>query len=151
MLNAGILAAMIVGAVGVVQGAFNKNISGEIGIAQTAVVGSIVTLLSAVIFYVVVKASPDLMPEYFRIKAPFTHYKWWFPIPAICGFIFIAALPVAFANLGAVKASIVMIAAQMIVSVAWDYFIDGVEVNLMKLGGILLAFGSVVMISFAKN
>lgn len=151
MANLGIIAALVVGIVGVVQGAFNKNISMEIGVAQTAVVGSIVTLTAAAIFYFAVKASPEVFPDFFRIKAPFTHYKWWFPIPAVCGFIFIAALPFAFAGLGAVKASVLMIAAQMITSVVWDYFVDSVEVNMMKLGGLVLAFLSVLMITFAKN
>lgn len=151
MASLGILAAMLVGFVGVIQGAFNKNISMELGVAHTAFVGSIVTLLAAAVFYLVVKASPDTFAEFFKIKAPLSHYKWWFPIPAICGFIFIAALPVAFAELGAVKASVLLIGAQMITSVAWDYFIDGVELNMMKVGGLALAFVSVLMISFAKN
>lgn len=151
MANFGILAAVIVGFVGVVQGAFNKNISMDLGVAHTAFVGSIVTLLSAAIFYLAVKASPDSYAEFFRLKAPLSYYKWWFPIPAICGFIFIAALPFAFAGLGAVKASVILIGSQMITSVLWDYFVDGIEVNLMKLAGIVLAFLSVLLISFAKN
>lgn len=151
MASYGILAAMLVGFVGVVQGAFNKNISMELGVAHTAFIGSIVTLLSATVFYLIVKASPDTFAEFFKIKAPLSVYKWWFPIPAICGFIFIAALPFAFAGLGAVKASVILIGAQMITSVGWDYFVDGVEINMMKLGGLVLAFLSVIMISFAKN
>lgn len=151
MAQLGIIAAILVGIVGVIQGAFNKNISIELGVAHTAFIGSIVTFLAAAVFFLCVKASPDTFAEFFRVKAPLTHYKWWFPIPAICGFIFIAALPFAFAGLGAVKASVILIGAQMITSVAWDYFVDGIEINPMKLGGILLAFCSVLMISFAKN
>lgn len=151
MTNLGIIAAFAVGIVGVIQGAFNKNISMEIGVAQTAFIGSFITFVAAAVFYFFVKANPELVADFFRIKAPLTHYRWWFPIPALCGFVFIAALPFAFSGLGAVKATVLMIAAQMITSVIWDYFVDGVEVNMMKLGGLLLAFASVLMITFAKN
>ena len=91
------------------------------------------------------------MPDFFHIKAPITTFKWWFIFPPIFGFCIVAGMPFAFAKLGAVKVSVLLIAAQMSTSVIWDIFVEDIGINLMKLAGIIFALISVVFVTLAKN
>jgi transporter family-2 protein len=63
----------------------------------------------------------------------------------------VAGMPFAFYKLGAVKVTVLLIAAQMVTSVIWDYIIDGIGLNLYKVIGIIFAILSVTMITLAKN
>ena len=60
-------------------------------------------------------------------------------------------MPFAFAKLGAVKVTIILIAAQMATSVIWDYFIEGITLNALKIAGVICALVSVTLITLAKN
>ena len=145
------LIPLIIGCMTIMQGGFNRNVSQLIGVTQAALVSNIVTVLICLIFYYVVKFAPQLFPTFFQIKAPITTYKWWFIFPAIFGFCIVAGIPMAFAKLGAVKVTVLLIAAQMITSVIWDIVVEGISLNALKIAGIISALISVTLITLAKN
>jgi len=74
-------------------------------------------------------------------------FKWWYIFPGIMGFMFVAGLPFAIYKVGAVKTTVGLIAAQMTTSVFWDFFVEGISVNLTKGLGIFFALLSVIMIT----
>lgn len=151
MSNWTILLPILLGCVGILQGAINGQISNTIGVAQTTLITNIGTVIICLVFYFVVKSYSHLFPEYFQIKVPITTYKWWYVFPPLFGFIIIAGMPFAIARLGAVKVTVGLIAAQMIVSVLWDMMVQGVGLNLMKVIGIVFAFLSVTFITLSKQ
>lgn len=87
----------------------------------------------------------------FHVKAPLTYFRWWFIFPALMGFLIVSGMPFAISELGAVKVTVGLIAAQMVTSVVWDLYVDNIELNLLKGIGIVFAFLSVVFITIAKN
>ena len=60
-------------------------------------------------------------------------------------------MPFAFAKLGAVKVTVLLIAAQMATSVVWDFFVEGIALNTLKIAGVICALVSVALITLAKN
>ena len=142
-----ILIPLILGAIGILQGGLNRQISSHIGIAQATLISNAVTVIICIAFFLIVKNYPSLFPEIFHLKAPLSTYKWWYIFPAIFGFLIVAGLPYAISEIGAVKVTILLVVAQMIISVFWDLFVEGIPFSLTKFIGLLMAFASVILIT----
>lgn len=144
-MNTAMILPLLLGSIGILQGALNRSMSTTIGLTWMCLLGNVITLVTCFVFYAVVKTSPDTFPEFVRLKE-FT-FKWWYIFPGIMGFMFVAGLPLAIYKIGAVKTTVGLIAAQMITSVLWDQFIEGLTINMTKGLGIVFALLSVVMIT----
>ncbi len=150
-MNWSMLIPIVIGCVGILQGTINRQVANHIGVAQATLLSNFFTVGICLVFYFIVKTTPSLVPDFFQVKAPITTFKWWFIFPPIFGFCIVAGMPFAFAKLGAVKVTVLLIAAQMATSVVWDIFIEDIGINLMKLAGIIFALISVVLVTLAKN
>ena len=150
-MNWSMLIPLFIGCAGILQGTMNRQVAMHIGVAQATLITNAVTVLICIGFYFLVKAQPQLVPEFFQVKAPLSTYKWWFIFPPIFGFCIIAGMPFAFAKLGAVKVTVLLVAAQMTTSVIWDIYVEDIGINLMKFAGIIFALISVVLVTLAKN
>ena len=150
-MNWSMLIPLFIGCAGILQGTMNRQVAMHIGVAQATLITNAVTVLICIGFYFLVKAQPQLVPEFFQVKAPLSTYKWWFIFPPIFGFCIIAGIPFAFAKLGAVKVTVLLIAAQMATSVVWDFFVEGIALNTLKIAGVICALISVALITLAKN
>ena len=141
------LLPLLLGAIGIIQGGLNRSMSSQIGLSWMLIIGNLVTLLICIALFFIVKASPSLFPDFIKVKA--LTWKWWYFIPGVFGFIFLAGLPLAIYKIGAVKAVVGMIAAQMVTSVLWDIYVEGISLNMNKGIGILFAIASVVLITLS--
>lgn len=150
-MNWSMLIPLFIGCAGILQGTMNRQVAMHIGVAQATLITNAVTVLICIAFYILVKSQPELVPEFFQVKAPLSTYKWWFIFPPIFGFCIIAGMPFAFAKLGAVKVTVLLIAAQMATSVIWDFLIEGIALNTLKIAGVICALVSVTLITIAKN
>lgn len=142
-----ILFPIIIGAVGILQGGFNKKISATMGVAQATMLGSILTFIMSIGFYMYVKSNPSSFESFVQVKASLFTFKWWYVFPAFFGIIIVAGLPIAIAKLGAVKMTIALVGAQMVTSVLWDIFIEKIPMNFQKSLGALLAIISVLLVT----
>lgn len=150
MSNWTILLPVLLGCVGILQGAINGQISNTIGVTQATLITNVGSVIICVAFYFIVRSYSHLVPDFFQIKAPITTYKWWYVFPPLFGFMIIAGMPFAIAKLGAVKVTVGLIAAQMLTSVLWDIMVLDISLNIMKVVGILFAFLSVTFITLSK-
>ena len=143
--NIAIIVPLVVGCIGILQGALNRVMTNDIGLTWTALLGNFITLLVCIGFYFFVKYNPDMFPEFFRLKT--FQFKWWYVIPVIFGLLFVIGLPLGIYEIGAVKTTVGLIAAQMVTSVFWDIFIENIPLTMPKGIGILMAIGSVILIT----
>ena len=150
-MNWTMLIPLFIGCAGILQGTINRHVSSQIGVAQATLISNATTALICLVFYYIVKSMPQVFPDFFLVKAPITTYKWWFILPPIFGFCIVSGMPLAFAKLGAVKVTVLLIAAQMATSVVWDIFVEDIQLNIMKVAGIFFALVSVVFVTLAKN
>lgn len=150
-MNWTILLPLIIGCVGILQGALNRQIATTIGVAQASLITNIGTVIICIFFYFMAKYFSDVFPELFQIKAPLTTYKWWYIFPPFFGFLIVAGIPFAIDKLGAVKVTVGLIAAQMVTSIIWDIMVADIGLNLMKVIGIVFAFLSVTFITLSKQ
>lgn len=145
-----IIIPFALGIIGIMQGFLNKQMSLTIGVAHATLLTCIMTVLISAPFYFLVKYYPQYFPDFFHVKEGLSFFKNWYWIPGTLGFFIVAGLPFAFAKYGAVKVTILLIAAQMMASVGWDVFVEKIPVVTQKILGMVLAFGSVLLITLAK-
>jgi transporter family-2 protein len=150
-MNWSILLPVSLGIVGILQGGLNRQVSSYVGVAQATLITNLVTAVICIFLFIWAKQCNESLPAIFQIKAPLSTYKWWFIFPPIFGVLIVAGMPYAISELGAVKVTVGLIAAQMITSVCWDIFVEDINLNLMKVAGIVFAFISVACITLAKQ
>ncbi len=150
-MNFELIIPIFLGTIGILQGTINKEVAEYVGVAHATLITNLVTVVMCTIFYFLVKNYENAFPSEFHIKSEFLTYRWWFIFPAIFGFLIVAGMPFAISKLGAVKVTVGLIAAQMLTSVFWDYFIEDLSLNIYKVFGIIFALLSMVMISLSKS
>ena len=139
------LLPIIIGMAGILQGGLNKEMSLKIGVGQTVLVGQPLTFIFGVLFYLVVKFFPGLFSPIYHLKAPLMTWKWWFIIPGFLGLLIVSLFPEAIHELGAVKTTVLIVAAQVIFSVFWDMTVEKLPISTFKWLGMVFAFISVVL------
>lgn len=145
-MSAGLLLPIFIGSLGIIQAALNRSMSTNMGLVWACIIGNIITLLVCFVFYFAVKYSPAHFPEFMQIRT--FEFKLWHILPGVFGFIFLAGLPYSIDKIGAVKSTVGLIAAQMVTSVLWDYFVENLNISITKSFGIFFALLSVILISF---
>ncbi|MFG1501443.1 DMT family transporter [Halobacteriovorax sp. XZX-3] len=143
--NLAIIVPLFIGCIGILQGAINRLMTNDIGLTWMALLGNFVTLVVCIGFFFFVKYNPEFFPEFVRLKD--FQFKWWYVIPGFFGFLFVVGLPLGIYEVGAVKTTVGLIAAQMVTSVLWDVFVENISLTVPKGLGILMAIGSVILIT----
>lgn len=142
-MNWSVLIPLTIGAVGILQGSLNSKMSGQIGLAQSILLGNVIIVFISIAFYLWARQSPTTFPEFVQVKASLFTWKWWYIFPAIFGMTVVTGLPFAIFQLGAVKVTVFLIAAQMVASVLWDLGVEKMPMTTMKSLGMFFAALSV--------
>lgn len=142
-MNLTYLIPIAIGIAGILQGGVNRNMSNDIGLAHSILIGNIIIVFYSLALYIWVQKSPESFPSFIRVKESLMSFKWWYVFPSIFGFIIVAGIPYGIYKLGAVKVTVVIVAAQMLSSILWDIFIEKSPINLFKSLGLLFAAISV--------
>lgn len=140
----------ILGVIGLLQGAINKQMSIRIGVAHAVLINMVLTFVFALAFYYLTLKAPKLVPEIFRIKASLLTWEHWYVLPGILGLLIVALIPWAIAEVGMVKFTIILVAAQMIFSVVWDLYVEKIPVGIYKVIGMLFCLFGTILIVFKK-
>jgi transporter family-2 protein len=133
------LIPLVVGMAGILQGGVYSKLSKEIGLTQGLLIGNALVLLISLVLVFAVSKYPSAFPEFFRLKAPLSAFKWWYLLPGIFGFIIITGLPAGMVNLGAIKTTVLILVAQMITSIVWDVSVEKLPINTMKSLGLIFS------------
>jgi uncharacterized membrane protein YdcZ (DUF606 family) len=141
------LVALIIGSLGVLQNTLNKQIGSSIGIPLALVINNLVLLSASILFLVTIRWLPEgALPELFQQKESLAP-RLALLVPGLMGFFIIATAPWAIGKVGALKVFLVIIVAQIVVSIAWDQWMEGIGLSAMKIAGVLLALlGTIIVV-----
>ncbi|MDC1174520.1 DMT family transporter [Bacteriovoracaceae bacterium] len=149
-MSSAVLIPMLIGAIGILQGSINRQMSNEVGLSTALVFGNVITLVISIVFYYLVYISPNSYPSFFLPRSITNNFQWWYLLPGLFGFVIITALPYAIFKLGAVQVTLFLITAQIVTSCFWDVIVEKITVSPNKIIGIILAIMSVAISSW-KN
>jgi len=141
----GILLPLLIGTFIVLQSAFNRQISAEIGLAPAVLFNSAVVLAASVVFYLLTRAFQTAGMAEAPGAAGF-NFRAWYVVPGLLGFGIVAGLPWGIERFGALKVFVGLIAAQLVASLIWDATVELRPVTLIRAGGSLIAFLSATLV-----
>lgn len=128
----------LVGAAGVLQNTLNKRLADTMGLALALFVNSVVVLVLSGLLLLAARLAPQSLPDLFRDRGG---WGWGDPrilLPGLLGFAIITLAPLAIARIGATKVFIVVIVAQIVVSLLWDFYAESIPVSPVRLAGAAL-------------
>jgi len=117
---------------------------------NTAVlINSAVVLLISGSFYLFARTFPQAVGTFFRPQEfdfqKISDLGWKILLPGLCGFTIVMGIPWAMSKIGALKVFLAMIFAQIVFSVMWDFWVDGVPLSAKRIvGGLITLVGAIV-------
>lgn len=135
-----IIIPLLIGSFGVLQNTLNKNIAANMGLPLALVINNIVLLLSSLFFFFILKLpGDDRLPGIFRTKLTENFWNPQYVVPGLLGFFIIVTAPWSIEKVGATKVFVMIIVAQVVTSLAWDYWVESTAMPPMRLAGALIA------------
>jgi bacterial/archaeal transporter family-2 protein len=135
-----VLFSILAGSFAVLQTGLNKIMSETWGFSSALLLNGIVFLVFNLILFGMVWIQPRLFPSEYLIQGQLSDFKWLWILPGLFGFLLVMGLTVASSKIGAVPTFVISIAAQIIMSIAWDSFVDSKPLTAMKVSGAILTF-----------
>lgn len=132
----------------VLQGSLNRAVSRHLGLASAVLLNSLVLVTSAVVLWSVARRWPERVPEIFRAgpSQSWESFGLWMLVPGFLGLTIVAGIPWAISRMGALKFFVGFIGAQIVVSLLWDLWVEGVAIGgLRVLGAALSVLGAVLV------
>jgi transporter family-2 protein len=129
----------LLGVAAVLQGGLNRQISGHWGLAAAALFNTLVLLAAVGGLLVWSRLHPETLPAFFQLKGGLAQIRWWWVLPGLCGFALVAGIPWAISRLGAFPVFLGILGGQLVMSLAWDAFVERRPVTLVRLAGAGLA------------
>ena len=120
----------------VLQAAINRQVGNHWGTLVTSAASGVVLALTAMSIFAIVRLVPTFHGAGVQ---PISNPAWWWLLPGVLGFGLVAGLPLAMDRIGATRVFLLMVAGQMVASLAWDTLSAGRGVNLVRLAGVGLA------------
>ena len=134
------LVPVLVGVAVVLQGGFNRQASQHWGLANTVLVNGVVFLVVSLLLWATMKLRPGVLPREFLPPDDGGPVAVWRVIlPGVFGVLIVIGLPWAIARLGALGAILILLVTQLIVSMIWDAYVEGVPVQPLRVAGATLA------------
>ncbi len=130
-------ACLVAGAASVIQGGLNRRIAAVWGNTPTVLLNGLMLSLSAALaLWLTARSDSPLLQQLAPKAGAFSRPAWWYAIPGILGFGFVATLPGAIARLGATQVFVLVVAGQMIGGLAWDALVEHTTPAPMRLAGV---------------
>lgn len=129
----------------ILQAGLNRRIAQSWGIPSATFLNACVLILLAGGFLIFAVNRAEPLPGLFRGTFDVKNAAPWFVIPGILGFILIVGGPWALARFGAVHTFTLLISAQLLGSLAWDRWIEGIAISPMRVVGVVITWLGVLI------
>ena len=133
-----IFLSILAGSFGVFQAGLNKVVAESLGYTTALVFNGFFFLFFNLLFFLFVFFKPGIFPHEFKIPWAFENFRWWWVLPGFMGFTLVMGFALAVDRIGATRTFIISIAAQVFVSILWDFFHEGHGISGFRLAGAVI-------------
>lgn len=142
------LLPLFLGLTVVTQGTLNRRVSADWGLASTVFLNATVFFVVSLLLIIALQVSPQLFPDYLKIQSfDLAKFKLWFLIPGLCGFFLVLGVPWSLQVNGPSKTFILLIVAQIVLSLIVEKFFFAGNPSVMKIFGAVIAMVGAVIVS----
>ena len=136
------LIPLLLGAFTVLQAGLNRKIGQRVGLPSAVLLNAVWLAISASLIFVFI--SRETSTE--KVQSLFRSFSWWYLLPGLFGLSLVWGIPSAIKTLGAQTTFVLLIAAQMAVSVYWDWRVEGFTIPAAKIAGCVLAWVGALLV-----
>lgn len=146
-----LLLPVLVGFAVVVQAGLNRQIANHWGLGAAVLLNSAVVLVLSLGLFGVVKMRPDLFPEFLRVPEELGRVApWRATLAGMLGVTIVLGLPWGFSRLGALEVILTVLVAQVVASLIWDWRVEGIGVQPLRIVGALVALAGAALASWKR-
>jgi bacterial/archaeal transporter family-2 protein len=142
-----LLLPVLLGLASVLQAGFNRQISRSYGLPTAVLLNTCVLLVVASALFFWSLGSPQSVPAALRPSQRSGSPALWYLLPGLLGFCLVAGIPLAISRIGALKAFVLLIGAQLVGSLVWDAWVEARPVNVVRVAGAVISFLGAVLVS----
>lgn len=125
-----------IGLVTVLQAGLNRTVAAKWGLPAAIAINSFLLFLYSLAYWYFCQRAGELSG--FR-------FQWWYLVPPLCGLIIITGIPWAIPQIGALRVFLYLVVGQMVGSLAWDFFIEQLEMDAYRLTGAGLSIAGLIV------
>lgn len=129
----------LLGVAAVLQGGLNRQVSTHWGLAGAALFNALVLSGGALLLLLLARLRPDWLPPFFHLKGALADLRWWWVLPGFCGLALVAGIPWTISRIGAFPVFLGILGGQLVMSLAWDAFVEHRPMTLIRVMGAGLA------------
>lgn len=134
------LVPTLLGAFTVIQAGLNRKVGAVWGLPIAVLLNALVLTTGAAVLVFLSKNDFE-----------FKQMQWWFVLPGLLGLGLVFGGPWCVQRLGAVNTFVLLVSAQLLVSVIWDIQVEQRSIHWARLAGLGLAWVGAVLASVARN
>jgi len=128
------------------QSGLNRQIAQNWGLASAVLMNALVLTTTGCLVFLGQRLYPEYFPEIFRQKGSLSGFSLWYLVPGLCGFSIVVGMPWGIQKFGALRVSLLFIAAQILTSIIWDASVEGRPVTSPRvLGTLLTLIGAIIV------
>jgi uncharacterized membrane protein YdcZ (DUF606 family) len=136
---------LIVGVAAIIQGGMNKQISNSWGLGPVVYLNAVVFFAASAVMAVMYRYFPQNTPEFLRSRGG-SEWSWWYVIPGLAGLAIVVLTPFAIEKIGAFKVFLGLIGAQLVGSLVWDAYVEGLAVTRFRIIGAIISFACALLV-----
>lgn len=150
MINIFLLLPLALGVTVVAQATLNRSFALQYGLAGAVLLNAAVFFFFSLGFFILAKYTPSLLPEFMRLRSPGPagqSFPWIYFLPGAFGFSLVLGLPWVLQNIGPSRGFLLLIASQVVTSLAFETYQSGnLPSPLRALGALLVVIGAALVI-----
>lgn len=135
-----IVLAALAGVFGVLQGGINRHIAHHWGFSSALLYNGIIFLVFNIFLCALVYYKPGMVPASYRVQGALSDAQWWWALSGLFGFLLVASIATAIGHIGSLQAFVFCVAAQLVASNLWDYFMENKDFSVSRLLGTAITF-----------
>ncbi len=139
------IAPALLGIVVVLQAGMNRRIAQAWGLPSAVLLNAGVFAVLAAGLFLFAWTRAESMAGVFRVRIDPSAFAPWFLIPGSLGLLLVIGGPWAISRFGAVHTFTLLISAQLLASLGWDRWIEGVAISPLRVLGVVVTWIGVLI------
>lgn len=150
-MNPYLLIPFTLGVSVVFQAILNRSMGLQYGLAAAVFLNAALFFVLSLGFLAVAKYTPTILPEFWRFRDSSDSFHWAYLLPGLFGFLIVIGLPWSIQNIGPSTSFLLLISAQIIVSLILEFNEKAGAIDWTKLLGALLVLVGAFLTSRATS